>query len=77
LCVWVGGGWLRWWHVSLVCIPPSLVEKWASIPVPEALLYRKSYRYKRFGTKAPPFGTGSLRTGIKGASTLAPRRPHG
>jgi hypothetical protein len=32
----------------------SLVEKWASIPVSEALLYRKCNRYKRFGTKAPP-----------------------
>jgi hypothetical protein len=25
----------------------------------------------------PPFGTGSLQTGIKGASTLAPRRVQG
>jgi hypothetical protein len=32
----------------------ALVEKWTSIPVPEGHLYRKSNRYKRFGTKAPP-----------------------
>jgi hypothetical protein len=52
----------------------TLVEKEALVPVPEGLLYRKSNRYKRFGTKAPPlFGTGSLQTGIKGASTWAPR----
>jgi hypothetical protein len=52
----------------------SLVEKEALVPVPEAHLYRKTNRYKRFGTKGPPlFGTGSLQTGIKGASTLAPR----
>jgi hypothetical protein len=62
-----------------ILILGSLVEKWTSIPVPEAFLYQKSYRYKRFGTKAPlpPFGTGSLQTGIKGASTLASRRAQG
>jgi hypothetical protein len=32
----------------------SLVQKGATIPVPEGLLYRISNRYKRFGTKAPP-----------------------
>jgi hypothetical protein len=32
----------------------TLVGKTALVPVPEALLYRKTNRYKRFGTKAPP-----------------------
>jgi hypothetical protein len=34
--------------------PFPLVQKGATIPVPEGLLYRISNRYKRFGTKAPP-----------------------
>jgi hypothetical protein len=32
----------------------TLVGKRALVPVPEALLYRKTNRYKRFGTKGPP-----------------------
>jgi hypothetical protein len=55
----------------------SLVEKHSSIPVRKGHLHRFCNRYKRSGTKGPPFRTGSLRTGINGASTWAPRRAHG
>jgi hypothetical protein len=34
--------------------PIYLVEKPSLVPVPEGLLYRKTNRYKRFGTKGPP-----------------------
>jgi hypothetical protein len=39
---------------SVIVVKQPLVEKEPLVPVPEGLLYRKSNRYKRFGTKAPP-----------------------